>query len=102
MKGLKKTFLFLLTFCLVMGSLYSTGWAGDYLRKDDPVLHGWSLLDLIIARPIGVAAGIGGAAVFVVTLPFTIPSGGVNDAANMFIVQPFKFSFKREFPDQDI
>jgi hypothetical protein len=35
-----------------MGSLYSTGWAGDKFRKDDPVAQGWSALDLIFARPI--------------------------------------------------
>ncbi len=102
MKGIKKIFLLLLTLSLVIGSLYSTGWAGDYLRKDDPVAHEWSVLDLVVARPLGIVAGIVGTAVFVVTLPFTIPSGGVNDAVDMFIVQPFQFSFTREFPDQDI
>jgi hypothetical protein len=43
-----------------------------------------------------------GTAIFVIALPFTIPSGGVDDAANMFIVQPFQFSFVRESPDEDI
>ena len=59
-------------------------------------------MDLLFARPIGVAAGIVGTAIFFVSLPFTIPSGGVSDAANMFIVKPFQFSFTREFPDDDI
>jgi hypothetical protein len=91
-----------LTVSLVMGGLYSTGWAQDTYRKDDPVVHEWSVIDLFVARPLGVAAGIVGSAVFVVTLPFTIPSGGVRDAANMFIVQPFQFSFRRDFPDENI
>lgn len=69
---------------------------------DDPVTQGWSLLDLLVARPLGVAAGIGGSAVFVVTLPFTVPSGSVSGAASMFIFQPFEFSFLREVPDPDI
>jgi len=102
MKGFKKIFLLLLTLSLVTGSLYSTGWAGDKFRKDDPVAQGWSAVDLLVARPFGIAAGILGTAIFVVTLPFTIPSGGVDNAANMFIVQPFQFSFVREFPDEDI
>jgi hypothetical protein len=102
MKGFKKIFLLLLTLSLVTGSLYSTGWAGDKFRKDDPVAHGWSAIDLLLARPLGVAAGILGTAIFVIALPFTIPSGGVDDAANMFIVQPFQFSFVRESPDEDI
>jgi hypothetical protein len=102
MKGLKRIILLLLAILLVIGSLSSTGLAGDKFRRDDPVKHGWSAMDLIFARPLAVAAGIMGTAIFVVTLPFTVPSGGVDEAANMFIVQPFQFSFVREFPDEDI
>jgi len=102
MKRLKKIFLFLLTLSLVLGSLYSTGWAGDKFRKDDPVAHGWSAVDLIFARPLGIAAGLIGTGLFIVSLPFTIPTGGVDEAADMFIVKPFQFSFTREFPDEDI
>jgi len=104
MKEFKKFFLLLLTVSLLIGSLYSTGWTGDQLRMDDTdtMAQGWSLLDLLVARPLSVAAGIGGSAVFVVTLPFTLPSGSAKDAANMFIVQPFQFSFRRGAPDEDI
>lgn len=102
MREFKKFFLLLLVGSLVMGSLCSTGWAADKLRKDDPIIQGWSLVDLLVARPLGIAAGIGGSAVFVVTLPFTLPSGSVGDAADMFIAQPFQFSFLREVPDPDI
>lgn len=101
MKGLKKIFLLLLTLSLVMGSLYSTGWAGDKFGQDDPAAQGWSAIDLIFARPLGVAAGIVGTAIFIVSLPFTIPTGGVADAADMFITKPFQFSFTREFPDEN-
>ena len=105
MKGLKKILLLLLTVSLIMGSLYSAGWAGDTEEKwvrEDPVGQGWSAVDLIFARPLGVFAGVAGTTFFIVSLPFTIPSGGVRDAADMFIVKPFKFSFTREFPDGDI
>ncbi len=102
MKRFKKIFLFLLTLSLVLGSLYSTGWAGDKFRKDDPVAHGWSAVDLMVARPLGIAAGLIGTSLFIVSLPFTIPTGGVDEAADMFIVKPFQFSFTREFPDEDM
>jgi hypothetical protein len=88
-----------------MGSLYSTGLAGDTKDKwvrEDPVGQGWSAMDIIFARPLGIAAGIVGTAIFIVSLPFTIPTGGVADAADMFITKPFQFSFTREFPDEDI
>jgi hypothetical protein len=102
MKGLKMILLVALTFSLVTGGLCSTGWAGDYLGMDDPVAQGWSVMDLLIARPLGIIAGLGGSVIFVVSLPFTIPAGGVRNAADMLILQPFQFSFTREFPDQDM
>ncbi len=102
MKPLKKYFLLLLALALVMGCLDSTGWAQENWAEESPVGQGWSALDLILARPLGVAAGIAGTAIFVITLPFTIPSGGVKEAADMFIVKPFTFSFARKFPDEDI
>lgn len=101
MKGLKNIFLLLLTISLVMGSLCSTGWAGDKWAKEDPVGQEWNAIDLIFARPLGVAAGIVGTAIFIVSLPFTIPTGGVADAADMFITKPFQFSFTREFPEEN-
>ena len=102
MKRIRKIIQILLTVSLVIGSLYSIGWTEDRSAKEDPIVHGWSALDLIFARPLGVAAGIFGSALFVVSLPFTIPSGGVDEAVEMFIVKPFQFSFTREFPDEDI
>jgi hypothetical protein len=104
MKGLKKIFILLLIFSLVTVSLYPTVWAGDKNNwaKNDPIGQEWSTVDIILARPLGVLAGIVGTGIFIVSLPFTIPTGAVGDAANMFIVQPFQFSFTREFPDEDI
>jgi hypothetical protein len=113
MKGFKKIFLLLLTLSLVTGSLYSTGWAGDKFSKDDPVAQGWSAIDILVARPLGVAAAIGGTGVFIASLPFTLtvdiisniagsPAGAMNSAAKMFMLEPLKFSFVREFPDEDI
>jgi len=102
MKRIRKIIQILLTVSLVIGSLYSIGWTEDRSAKEDPIVHEWSALDLIFARPFGVAAGIFGSALFVISLPFTIPSGGVDEAVEMFIVKPFQFSFTREFPDEDI
>lgn len=102
MKGLKRISVLLLAVSLLIGSLCSTGWAADKLRRDDPMAHGWSLIDLFVARPLGVLAGMGGTVVFVAALPFTIPSGSVGNAASMFIAQPFEFSFLREVPDPEL
>ena len=102
MTQFKKIFLLLLTVSLVIGSLCSTGWAADRLRRSDPVVQGWSLIDLFVARPLGILAMAGGSVVFVAALPFTLPSGSVGNAADMFIAQPFQFTFVREVPDPDL
>ena len=100
MKRFKNTFLLLLTLSLVLGGLYSTGWAAEYFTKDDPVAHGWSAVDLIVARPLGIVAGLVGTTIFVLALPFTIPSGNVGNATDMLIAQPFQFAFTRKIPDE--
>jgi hypothetical protein len=113
MKGFKKLLLLSFTLSLVMGSLSSTGWAEEYFGKDDPVAQGWSAVDLLVARPLGFAAAVVGTGVFVVALPFTgavdivsvisgTPAHAVGDSARMFMLSPLKFSFVREFPDENI
>ena len=97
MKGLKKICLLCLTISFFIGSFYSWGWAQSDSTKDE-----CNLLDLFFVRPFGIAAGIVGTAFFITSLPFTIPTNSVEKAAKMFIVEPFKFSFVREFPDENI
>ena len=87
---------------LVVATFYATGWSQESWSKDDPIRDEWNMIDLLIARPIGIAAGIFGTGVLILSLPFTIPTGSVNDAAQMFVVKPFNFSFTREFPDENL
>jgi hypothetical protein len=113
MKGPKKILLLSLILSLVVAGFYSTGWASDYFGKDDPVAQGWSALDLVLARPLGVAAAVVGTGIFVLGLPFTAtvdivsakkgsPADAIGGSARMFILSPLKFSFVREFPDENI
>lgn len=102
MKGLKKAWLIFVTISLVLGGFYTMGWAEEKWTKDDPLTDEWNIIDLVLARPLGVAAGILGTGVFILSLPFTIPTGSVDDAAQMFVVKPFNFSFVRKFPDENI
>jgi hypothetical protein len=108
MKGLKKICLLCLTISLVIGSFYSWGWA-----QSDPIKDEWNTLDLMLARPIGVAAAIVGVGIFCASLPFTLavdiisrvsgsPTSAVHDSAKMLMLEPLKFSFVREFPDKNM
>jgi len=95
MKGLRKWFLLLLSVSLFVGSLYSDGWAQQTYSNDE-----LNIIDVLIARPLGVVAAAGGTVIFVVALPFTLPTRSVQDSFNLFVVKPWKFSFVREFPDE--
>ena len=111
MKELKKPFFFFLIISLVIGSFYSGGLAGEKWNQDDPLTEEWNAVDLMIARPLGVAAALVGVGVFVISLPFTLtvdiisrisgsPKSAVHDSAEMLMLKPLKFSFVREFPDE--
>ncbi len=98
----KKITLVVLIISLLVGSSYSGGWAREDWDKNDPVTDEWNALDLVIARPAGILAGIAGIALFVVTLPLTAPSGGVEGAAERLIISPFEFSLERKYPDENM
>jgi hypothetical protein len=94
MKKLLAVSLILVVVTLVLSL---EGWAQTKNTADD-----LPLADLFLARPLGVAAGIMGTGLFIVSLPFTIPTKSTDKAAKMFISDPFRFSFSRPFPDESL
>lgn len=57
------------------------------------------VLDAVVMRPLGLVATVLGAALTVVALPFTIPSGSVEASARELIVRPAEYTFKRPLGD---
>lgn len=57
--------------------------------------------DIVFTRPLGLLAIALGTAVFVVGLPFTIPTGSVGDAADKLIADPLGYTFKRPVGELD-
>lgn len=53
------------------------------------------VVDLAVARPLGLAATVIGTVLTVVALPFTIPSGSVESSARELIVKPAEYTFNR-------
>jgi hypothetical protein len=51
--------------------------------------------DMMVARPLGLLSVIGGSALFVVSLPFTIPSGSMDSAADELVKKPIDYTFRR-------
>lgn len=52
-------------------------------------------IDMVLARPIGLLSVIGGSVLFVVSLPFTIPSGSMDEAADELVRKPINYTFRR-------
>jgi hypothetical protein len=57
------------------------------------------VLDVVVMRPLGLAATLIGSVLTVVALPFTIPSGSVESSAHELIVKPAEYTFKRPLGD---
>ncbi len=51
--------------------------------------------DILIVRPVSLAATVVGTALFIVSLPFSIPSDSVETVAKKLVEEPFRYTFMR-------
>jgi hypothetical protein len=59
------------------------------------------LADGLIARPLALIGTVIGAAAFIVTLPFTVPSKSTDRAAETLVAKPARYTFKRPIGQLD-
>jgi hypothetical protein len=52
-------------------------------------------LDLLVLRPLGAAATVGGCGVFLITAPLVAASWGVGAAWDTFVLAPGEYTFQR-------
>ena len=55
--------------------------------------------DVLIARPVGLVSVVFGTVMYVVALPFSIPSGSVEKTGQLLVEEPFKYTFFRPLGD---
>lgn len=53
------------------------------------------VIDVLILRPVGLAACVVGLAAAVIALPFAIPSKSTDKVYRALIAEPFLYTFKR-------
>jgi hypothetical protein len=53
------------------------------------------MTDLLILRPLGTVATVVGAAAYVVSLPFTLPTGSAGEAGSVLVGEPAVYTFGR-------
>ncbi len=71
-------------------------------QQNEPVSgsrSGDMVMDAMLLRPLGFVSTVFGAALTVVALPFTIPSGSVQASACELILRPTEYTFKRPLGD---
>ncbi len=60
-----------------------------------PAASDYIVADGLIARPLGLAATAIGAAVFIATLPFSLPSGNAEEVGRVLVRDPAVYTFQR-------
>jgi hypothetical protein len=55
--------------------------------------------DLLLVRPISLIGTVLGTAGFIVSLPFTLPTGSAGDAGRALVGRPFEYTFNRPLGD---
>lgn len=66
-----------------------------YAEYENDIDEGAVVFDVLLARPLGLASLVIGTGVFIISLPFTVPSWSIGTAADKLIAEPFKFTFAR-------
>ena len=89
----------MLALCMSLISVSAS--AGNSNASGNPVYeveapHAYSIVaDVVIARPLLIAATVIGAGLFVVTLPFSAMGGGIGRTGKALVVEPGKAAFVR-------
>lgn len=97
--SIRKQYLKTLSIAALMLSI-GTASAEDsspgYNNRGDNAPSGAAMAgDLILARPLGLAATVLGSVVFVVGLPFELLAGNVSDPARRLVTEPARYTFTR-------
>jgi hypothetical protein len=90
---MKKTSIALLVVCaLIVGTVPAFGETTDGMAI---------VADVLIARPVGLVSIVFGSVMYIVALPFSIPSDSVDKAGKLLVADPFKYTFSRPLGDFD-
>ena len=99
---MKKAILFWLVLLLVAGPVLTAHGQtspdesyDDSAQRQQSPSGGAMAGDVLFVRPFGIIFTAAGVVATVISLPFSIPSGGVGAISQKLIAQPFAFTFTR-------
>lgn len=82
-------------FIMILATIFLASSAPAFSEDCKGPTGGDMMFDIVITRPLGLAAIVLGAAVFVVGLPFTLPTRSVGVSAKRLVGEPVKYTFQR-------
>ena len=86
----------------VVAALLAMPLHAEHTTNGGPAPSGEAMAaDLLFARPLGLVATIGGTVMFIVSLPFSILGGNVDDAGKNLVLKPAKSTFIRPLGEFD-
>lgn len=88
----KKLIAFLVIFALITSAVPVV--AGEIDEAD-------IIADALVVRPVSFASIVLGSVIFVVALPFSIPTGSVDTVGRHVVVAPYRYTFVRPLGDFD-
>ena len=92
---MKKLFVLIIIAILCMpGSLFAVNKGGTCSESVSPEASAM-FMDAVFIRPLGIAGTAVGSALYLVTLPFTLPGGNAGEAGNALVVEPAAYTFAR-------
>lgn len=65
-----------------------------YEQTDTPSAAAMGV-DLLLVRPLGLVSTVAGTGLFVLSLPFTLLGGNVEEAAHVLVAEPGAYTFSR-------
>ena len=89
----RKALALFLAFCMVLSTV--PAFAGE------PTDGMGVVADVLFVRPVSLAAVVVGTVMYVVALPFSIPSGSVEKSGKLLVSEPFEYTFARPLGDFD-
>jgi len=94
---MKKITLFALLTLMILGVIATPAYCQDEERKSYKATGRAEafIIDLLIARPLGIVACAVGAAGLIATAPFAATSGSGEQAVDAFLREPGEYTFAR-------
>ena len=96
----KRSLVFVMVAALVCTTTGFSAFAGDGIMQDEASAESM-IADFVLLRPLGIVATGVGAVFFVVSLPFSGPTGSVGVAFDKLVAEPASFTFVRPLGQVD-